>query len=48
MKVDGPFYVKDEFDNYILADMCKECAYGDEQGCVMKPCVYFPFDNEEE
>ena len=36
----GPFYVKDG-EKYVLSDICKECAFGDELGCLMNPCIYF-------
>lgn len=53
MKVDGQFFVRtvetNETDTeYCLAPMCKECAFGDEAGCALKPCIYFQFDDEVE
>lgn len=55
MKVDGPFFVRtveinetDTYVKYCLAPMCKECAFGDGTKCVMKPCIYFQFDDEVE
>ena len=55
MKVDGPFFVRTVETNetgtdvkYCLAPMCKECAFGDESGCVLKPCIHFQFDDEVE
>jgi hypothetical protein len=47
MKVDGPFFIR-EGETYDLAPMCKDCAFGDEEGCTLKPCIYFQFDEEVE
>lgn len=57
MKVDGPFFVRTVETNetgtdveYCLAPiaMCKKCAFGDEAGCTLKPCICFQFDEEVE
>ena len=38
----GPFYTKSKDGEYRFADMCKECAFGDEKTntCVLSPCTY--------
>lgn len=43
------FYVKDENGNYVLADMCRNCAFGGECGCVLNTCICMPeYENEED
>ena len=36
----GPFFIKNEKGEYKLAPMCKECGFGDKDGCCLKPCTY--------
>ena len=43
----GPFYVKDG-DEYVLSDICRECAFGDEKGCIMLKCIAVPDYEEDE
>ena len=50
----GPFYVKDkDFQDqqvYVLAKMCKECAFVDEKHgfCCQPDCIVVPsYDDEE-
>ena len=38
--IKGPFFVKNDTE-YELTDFCKQCAFGDELGCLMNPCIYF-------
>lgn len=47
MKVKGPLFVKKDGE-FELAECCKECAFGDEAGCLLNPCIYFDFPREEE
>lgn len=47
MELSGPFFVK-ENNEYILADICKNCAFGDEEGCLLDPCIYLEFIEEDE
>lgn len=37
----GPFFVKSENSEYVLSDVCKNCAFGDEISCCLNPCIYF-------
>lgn len=39
-KYTGPFFKKTS-EGFELADICKECAFGDAEGCLMCPCIYF-------
>ena len=51
MKATGPFFKKvliDDKPRYILADFCEQCAFGDENACLLNPCIYFQFDDEPE
>lgn len=47
----GPFFVK-ENGEMKLAGFCKECAFGDETGCVFDDCCvvsnFGKFDEEKE
>jgi hypothetical protein len=36
----GPFYTKDENGNMVMAEMCRECAFGSEDFCALSPCTY--------
>lgn len=38
----GPFYVKDENGNMVLAEICEECAFVDKKDgfCALSPCTY--------
>lgn len=35
----GPFFTKSD-EGYILSDICKDCAFGDEISCCLNPCIY--------
>lgn len=35
----GPFFVKSE-NGYVLSDICKDCAFGDEDYCCLNPCIH--------
>ena len=50
MNYSGPFFVKSE-SGYVLADICKNCAFGDEISCYLNPCIHLyhcVIDKEEE
>lgn len=50
MQAKGPFFEKDYTNGkpeYKLAKFCKECAFGDADLCLLNPCIYFQFDDEE-
>ena len=46
----GPFYTKNPDGTYSYADMCKECAFGDEASnmCCLNPCTYLYAASESE
>ena len=46
--VKGPFFVKSNEGKFELSECCKDCAFGDESGCLMCPCIYFPNIEEED
>lgn len=35
----GPFFTKTD-EGYVLSDICKNCAFGDEISCFLNPCMY--------
>ena len=46
----GPFYVKDDKQNFVPAEMCRECAFFDEKDgfCCQPDCIVVPsYDDEE-
>lgn len=43
----GPFYVK-HLEDFVLAEICRDCGFGDENGCLMNPCIFMPQGEEEE
>ena len=38
-KYKGPFFTKTD-EGYVLSDICKNCAFGDEIACYLNPCIY--------
>ena len=42
MNYKGPFYVRNEQNEYELADICKQCAFCSESDgvCYLDPCTY--------
>ena len=34
--------------DYILAEICEDCAFRDEKGCLMSPCPFMPQSESEE
>lgn len=43
----GPFFKKTS-EGLELADFCKDCAFGDEEGCLLNPCIHFQYTEETE